>query len=79
MILFTARALIVTLLITLTGCEYERNHKQKDAERRTCNEEQLAMVKEEVTICDSTSYMSSYCFNRAVINHCSIREGENDE
>ena len=35
-----------------------------------CNKEQLALVKEEVSICKETDYLDSYCFFHAKKSLC---------
>ena len=71
-----SRCVIAALCLALVGCDFEHNTTQNEAEKRRCTEEQLALVEAEYLICDSSTYMSSYCYDRAVINHCPRREEE---
>lgn len=57
------RPILIITLSLLTGCGPE-------LENFSCSQEQLAQVKEEVSVCSSSGFRKSYCFEQAKKTLC---------
>lgn len=66
---------IIILLVLVSSCDQVRTATspawQEAPETHACTSEQLKLVKMELDVCQTTSFMSSYCYGAALIKHCS--------
>jgi hypothetical protein len=60
------------LLILLVGCS--TRDMNWEAERRSCSDNDLVRVKTYTELCKANEYIETYCFDRAIVSICSIRD-----
>jgi hypothetical protein len=65
-------------LLFITGCgaklEYKESFDEEKIEDYKCSDKDLEMVKKQFSICNESSYVSSYCFLSSVKSHCAKKE-----
>jgi hypothetical protein len=63
--------LILVISIFLIGCEQGRADRYAElADTARCTEKQYKQVEGEFSMCQSTSYLSSFCMDRAIVRWC---------
>ena len=74
---------IILLIILLVGCKIdplqEEANRKEDIANYSCDAKQLELVLTEFKICESSDYMSHYCFKQAKLSQCDYMPLEHNE
>lgn len=69
---------LILALFLITGCgaklEYKESFHEEKIEDYKCSAEDLEMVKKQFSICNKSTYVSSYCFLSSVKSYCPKKE-----
>ncbi len=66
------KIILLALVLLAAGCNEGRYSTAERPHKYVCDSDQLDLVEREMTLCNKTDYLGSYCFSQAKASLCEL-------